>query len=593
MAYTKTEDAYGRQVRPLVGNESEDGSGTWHLIVTDSSGYPKVSLQAVADDALFKLGTDADIVLLNRSTILAADTALTNVLIGTPESQALAANSLMISNVTASGDLAWYVNKGGNSQMVFWADGSTGDTSILAASGQSVDILVAGTKEYDFSATLFDMSTNNLYSGGVLFVGNSNTTAGSLTTGIQIDQGAADDAIFIGKSSDVAHGGDGTRDTDTWIAITKADGIAGGAAIYGLKDSGGTAGYALSFYGKLAENADTTKSTAGVGIYVFHAQQISGDAAADMAADGNSYVWRSRVGSAWVTGMILDEDGDIWANGGITTGGATVLNYVQNLFSGDFISGGGTSYAMKNYYSGEILGFSGDTSWLSATYFGNSIKTQTSTESISFVAQVAIGDPSITDQLGGAGVIGIASSLYISGAPTEGTVNTSIYVVNGDTRFYGTGAGSVGGIMYVGQHSPSPAVDDRVGWLIGRGRTADLTEETMGYMVFRCKDTTNAAETGQIEFNAQLGGTDTLMLTLNPSTGALLSAGDIKIGDSVDSATEADQVALGGYEIGAGNRVLAISQETAVAVDTDETKFSHKMQVRLNGATYFMMLTQT
>jgi hypothetical protein len=115
----------------------------------------------------------------------------------------------------------------------------------------------------------------------------------------------------------------------------------------------------------------------------------------------------------------------------------------------------------------------------------------------------------------------------------------------------------------------------------------------MGYMVFRCKDTTNAAETGQIEFNAQLGGTDTLMLTLNPSTGALLSAGDIKIGDSVDSATEADQVALGGYEIGAGNRVLAISQETAVAVDTDETKFSHKMQVRLNGATYFMMLTQT
>ena len=68
-------------------------------------------------------------------------------------------------------------------------------------------------------------------------------------------------------------------------------------------------------------------------------------------------------------------------------------------------------------------------------------------------------------------------------------------------------------------------------------------------------------------------------------------AGGATMSGDTDSAAVADQVTFGGYEIGAGNRVIALSQETAVASDTDETKFSHKMQVRINGATYFIMLT--
>ena len=62
---------------------------------------------------------------------------------------------------------------------------------------------------------------------------------------------------------------------------------------------------------------------------------------------------------------------------------------------------------------------------------------------------------------------------------------------------------------------------------------------------------------------------------------------------SADSAAVADQVSIGRYEIGAGNTVLSFSQETTVAAEVDETKFSHKMQVRLNGATYYIMLCQT
>ncbi len=62
---------------------------------------------------------------------------------------------------------------------------------------------------------------------------------------------------------------------------------------------------------------------------------------------------------------------------------------------------------------------------------------------------------------------------------------------------------------------------------------------------------------------------------------------------SKDSALVADEVSLSGYEIAADERTLAISQENPVVVDVDETKFSHKMPIRINGATYYMMLTAT
>ncbi|KKL74362.1 hypothetical protein LCGC14_2065640 [marine sediment metagenome] len=104
-----------------------------------------------ADDILLKLGIDGDIAQLLRSALLGANTALDNVLIGSPVSQAIAANSYMLSNVTASGDLAFYVNKAGASQMVLWFDGSTGDSAILAASGQSVDMYIGGSKTFDLT----------------------------------------------------------------------------------------------------------------------------------------------------------------------------------------------------------------------------------------------------------------------------------------------------------------------------------------------------------------------------------------------------------------------------------------------------------
>lgn len=130
MAYIKTEDGQGRQISVPVFNESEDGSGTWHAPVCDSSGYLKVAMQSVLDDVLWKLGTDDDIVLLNRSATTSADEEVTNVIEGTSVHPATAANSLIISNITDDGDILILASDGGNSRAGIWIDGSLPGTYI-------------------------------------------------------------------------------------------------------------------------------------------------------------------------------------------------------------------------------------------------------------------------------------------------------------------------------------------------------------------------------------------------------------------------------------------------------------------------------
>ena len=78
----------------------------------------------LGDDQLLSFGAGGDIVLLNRSTTLTANTALTGVLIGTPITPALAANSLIISNVTMDGDILIAGNDGGHSKRALFYDAS-------------------------------------------------------------------------------------------------------------------------------------------------------------------------------------------------------------------------------------------------------------------------------------------------------------------------------------------------------------------------------------------------------------------------------------------------------------------------------------
>lgn len=163
------------------------------------------------DHLILALGTGFDQVLLNRASTLNTNTTLADVLVGTPVTHAIAANSLMISNITTNGDIAMYVSVGGHSQMVLWADGSSGDTAIMAASGSSVDIYIAGTKEYDFSATELAMNSNNITGLGSIAMTGTLTIDGAnirLGDNDRIEFGDAQDAYIYW--------------TDAWLAIVAA-----------------------------------------------------------------------------------------------------------------------------------------------------------------------------------------------------------------------------------------------------------------------------------------------------------------------------------------------------------------------------------
>jgi hypothetical protein len=59
---------------------------------------------------------------------------------------------------------------------------------------------------------------------------------------------------------------------------------------------------------------------------------------------------------------------------------------------------------------------------------------------------------------------------------------------------------------------------------------------------------------------------------------------------STDSGSAADTVTLGGYDLGAGQRTLAIGTEEAVAVEGAPLTNDRSLQVRINGVTYKIML---
>ena len=120
-----------------------------------------VTSPILADDQLLKIGTDGDSVILNRSSSLGADTELANVLEGTSDFPGLAANSLVISNVTNDGDILFAVSDGGNS------------IGVLHLKGSDATIAVKGTITSEAAITLNPTTDTIISNGTGLIVGHT------------------------------------------------------------------------------------------------------------------------------------------------------------------------------------------------------------------------------------------------------------------------------------------------------------------------------------------------------------------------------------------------------------------------------------
>ncbi len=139
-------DLYYKGTR--VGHVNADG---WFSGVTLLTGL------APADDAKITFGTDLDWAAVNRSTLLTANTALTGVLVGTPVTPEVAANSLIIGGVTADGDFMLATRTSTHSYAAMWVDASAAITRFYAGSG--IEVLKLASAAVTLTGTLAVTST--------------------------------------------------------------------------------------------------------------------------------------------------------------------------------------------------------------------------------------------------------------------------------------------------------------------------------------------------------------------------------------------------------------------------------------------------
>lgn len=151
---------------------------------------------------------------------------------------------------------------------------------------------------------------------GTSYIGD--TANANVTLGLTVNQAANDDQILALKSSDVGHAatGAGGAETDTYGAFLKAEAAAGGLMIVGLKDGDGVAGHALHLRGVLDETAaDTTKTTAGIGVVTIDGTLEGSNVPAVVGSDENLLVIRSLT----TTRHIFDAEGTYHGDEAATT----------------------------------------------------------------------------------------------------------------------------------------------------------------------------------------------------------------------------------------------------------------------------------
>jgi len=149
-----------------------------------------------------------------------------------------------------------------------------------------------------------DPGANNLTVQSKLFV--NETANANMTTGLTINQGAADNEILALKSSDVAHGMTDYTETDTYCWIRKYSATEGGCSITGMRATGSRS---LSFNG--FGTADNTAKTTAADAYVYiNTGKKSGTAVAACGADANLLV----IGNASTARFIFDAEGSAHAD---------------------------------------------------------------------------------------------------------------------------------------------------------------------------------------------------------------------------------------------------------------------------------------
>ena len=146
-------------------------------------------------------------------------------------------------------------------------------------------------------------------SAQILHIGD--TANANITTGLSINQGAADNQILAVKSSDVAQAMTGVAEADTYGAIQKAVATEGGLEIIGLSEA--DRGIQMTAY---VDSVNTTHTAGGEAAVVIQVSEHDGsNGVGNPSADANLFAVGIWDGSSLGLKFIVDEDGDIFYDG--------------------------------------------------------------------------------------------------------------------------------------------------------------------------------------------------------------------------------------------------------------------------------------
>ena len=171
----------------------------------------------LSDNIALELGTGDDISISNSASLVAADATYTDgdstaVTVGTEDHGGWAANSLVVSNITANGDIVFLVNLGGNSIGMLtldasalaarFNDGGSAMDVIMETSGVSTALVLDGGADTlalgvptTFNANLVLPAGTDLTMTGTTGT-NDLTLTDSLADALSITRGGTDMMVF-------------------------------------------------------------------------------------------------------------------------------------------------------------------------------------------------------------------------------------------------------------------------------------------------------------------------------------------------------------------------------------------------------------
>jgi hypothetical protein len=148
---------------------------------------------------------------------------------------------------------------------------------------------------------------------GVIYA--RDTANGNMSIGLTLNQQATDNDIFSLKSTDVAHGATNVSETDTYMAMGKAEGTAGGLDMRVFSDAQGNSDSRSFMLRTMVTGGSTTKTTSARAPFWVYAAGISGTCDADLGSDENLMV----ISNRGTTRFIFDVEGTAHADVGTAT----------------------------------------------------------------------------------------------------------------------------------------------------------------------------------------------------------------------------------------------------------------------------------